>query len=52
MWSLTLKEAHKLQGYENKVLRKTFEPKKDEVSAIGYHVTNFVIYMGHLVLLG
>jgi hypothetical protein len=28
MWSLTLMEEHKLQVFKNKVLRKTFAPKK------------------------
>jgi len=30
-WSLTLREKDKLQVLENKVLRKIFEPKNDEV---------------------
>lgn len=32
-WSLTWKEERILQVFENKTLRKTFGPKKDEISA-------------------
>ena len=31
-WSLTLKEKHRLRGFENKVLRKIFGGKKDEIT--------------------
>jgi hypothetical protein len=31
-WSLTLTEEHRPRVFENKVLRKVFGPKKDEVS--------------------
>jgi hypothetical protein len=31
-WSLALREEHKLGVFENKVLRKTFGPKRDEVT--------------------
>jgi hypothetical protein len=30
-WSLTLKEEHTLRVFENKVLRRIFGPKRDEV---------------------
>jgi hypothetical protein len=30
-WSLTLKEEHKLMVFENRVLRRIFEPKREEV---------------------
>jgi hypothetical protein len=30
-WSLTLKEEHRLMMFENKVLRRIFGPKRDEV---------------------
>jgi hypothetical protein len=30
-WSLTLREEHRLKVFENKVLRRIFEPKRDEV---------------------
>ena len=32
-WSLTLREEHKLKVFENRVLRKTFGPKQDEVGS-------------------
>ena len=31
-WSLTLKEEHRLRVFENRVLRKIFGPKRDEVT--------------------
>jgi hypothetical protein len=31
-WSLTLREEHKLRLFENKVLRRIFGPKRDEVT--------------------
>jgi hypothetical protein len=31
-WSLTLREEHRLRVFENRVLRRIFGPKKDEVS--------------------
>jgi hypothetical protein len=30
-WSLTLKEEHRLRMFENRVLRRIFGPKRDEV---------------------
>jgi hypothetical protein len=31
-WSLTLREKHRLRAFENKVLRRIFGPKRDEVT--------------------
>jgi hypothetical protein len=31
-WSLTLREEHTLRVFENKVLRRIFGPKRDEVT--------------------
>jgi hypothetical protein len=31
-WSLTLREEHRLGVFENRVLRRIFEPKRDEVT--------------------
>jgi hypothetical protein len=31
-WSLTLKEKHRLRVFENRVLRRIFGPKRDEVT--------------------
>jgi hypothetical protein len=30
-WSLTLREEHRLRVFENRMLRKIFGPKRDEV---------------------
>jgi hypothetical protein len=32
-WSLTLREEHGLRVFENRVLRRTFGPKMDDVTA-------------------
>jgi len=32
MWSLTLREEHRLRVFENGVLRRIFGPKRDEVT--------------------
>jgi hypothetical protein len=31
-WSLTLREEHALRVFQNRVLRRIFEPKRDEVA--------------------
>jgi hypothetical protein len=31
-WSLTLREEHRLRVFEDKVLRRIFRPKRDEVT--------------------
>jgi hypothetical protein len=31
-WSLTLREEHRLRVFENRMLRRIFGPKKDEVT--------------------
>jgi hypothetical protein len=32
LWSLTLREEHRLRVFENRVLRRIFGPKRDEVT--------------------
>jgi hypothetical protein len=31
-WSLLLREGHRLRVFEDRVLRRIFEPKRDEVT--------------------
>jgi hypothetical protein len=31
-WSLTLREEHRMRVFENRVLRKIYGPKRDEVT--------------------
>jgi hypothetical protein len=31
-WSLTIREEHRLRMFENRVLRRIFGPKRDEVT--------------------
>ena len=33
-WSLTLREEHKLRVFENRVLRRIFGPRRDEVTGL------------------
>jgi hypothetical protein len=44
-WSLTLREEHRLRVFENRVLRKIFGPKRDEVTGEWrkLHMRSFVI---------
>jgi hypothetical protein len=34
-WSLTLREEHRLRVFENRVLRRIFGPKRDDVTGFG-----------------
>jgi len=38
-WSLTLREERRLRVFENRVLRRVFGPKKDEVTGNGENYT-------------
>jgi hypothetical protein len=33
-WSLTLREEHRLRVFENRVLRRLFGPKRNEVTGV------------------
>jgi hypothetical protein len=52
-WSLTLREEHRLRVFENRVLRGTFGPKRDEVRENGESCTmgSFIICTHHQILL-
>jgi hypothetical protein len=39
-WSLTLREEHRLRVFENRVLRRIFGPKRDEVTGDGRKLHN------------
>ena len=39
-WSLTLREERKLRVFENMVLRRIFEPRRDEVTGEGRRLHN------------
>ena len=39
-WSLTLREERKLRAFENRVLRRVFGPKRDEVTGEWRHLHN------------
>jgi hypothetical protein len=43
-WSLTLREECRLRVFENKVLRKIFEPKRDEVTGEWKRLHNEKLY--------
>jgi hypothetical protein len=40
-WSLTLKEEHILRVFEKRVLRRIFEPKRDDVAG-GWRITKYI----------
>jgi hypothetical protein len=39
-WSLTLREEHRLWVFENRVLRRIFGPKRDEVTGEWWNLYN------------
>jgi hypothetical protein len=43
-WSLTLREESRLRVFENKVLRRIFGPKKDEVTGEWRRLNNKELY--------
>jgi hypothetical protein len=42
-WSLALREEHRLRVFENRVLRRIFGPKRDEVTGEKSITKSFVI---------
>jgi hypothetical protein len=42
-WSLTLREEHRLRVFENRVLRRIFGPKREEVTEENYTPRRFMI---------
>jgi hypothetical protein len=53
-WSLTLREERRLRVFENRVLRRIFGPKRDEVTGNGenYTVRSLMICTPHPLLFG
>jgi hypothetical protein len=43
-WSLTLKEEYRLRVFENRVLRRIFRPKRDEVTGEWRRLHNEELY--------
>jgi hypothetical protein len=43
IWSLTLREEHRLRVFENRVLRRVFGPKRDEVTGENCIMRSIVI---------
>jgi hypothetical protein len=53
-WSLTLREEHKLREFENRVLKRIFRPKREEVKG-GWrrlHNEEVITLLIHKILLG
>jgi hypothetical protein len=48
-WSLTLREEHRLGMFENRVLRRIFGPKRDEVTGDRW-VDNIKMDLGEIRL--
>jgi len=42
-WSLTLREERRLRVFENRVLRRVFEPKRDELTGEWRKLHNYII---------
>jgi hypothetical protein len=53
-WSLTLREEHTLRVFENRVLRRIFGPKRDEVTGEWRRLLNerLMICTHHQILFG
>ena len=53
-WSLTLMEERRLRVFENRVLRRVFGPKRDEVTGNGenYIMKSLVICIHYRILCG
>jgi hypothetical protein len=53
-WSLTLREERRLKVFENRVLRRVFGPKGDEVTGNGenYIMKNLMICTPYPILCG
>ena len=50
IWSLILREECKLRVFENRILKGTFGPKRDENGSVeGSTVTNFIVCTVHLI---
>ena len=52
-WSLTLREEHRLRVFENKVLRKIFRAKRDEIKENGesYIILSYMFCILRVTLL-
>jgi hypothetical protein len=44
-WSLTLRKKHRLRVFENRVLRRIFEPKRDGVTGEWRNLHNEELYI-------
>ena len=53
-WPLTLREEHRLRVFENRVLRRVFGPKRDEVTGEWkkLHYEELIICTAHPILFG
>jgi hypothetical protein len=50
-WSLTLREEHRLRVFENRVLRRIFGPKRDEVTGEWRRLYNDLMICTHYQIL-
>jgi hypothetical protein len=53
-WSLALRREHRLRVFENRVLRRIFEPKSDEVRGCGenYIMRRLMVCTSHPLKFG
>jgi hypothetical protein len=47
------REEYKSQISANEMLRRIFGPKNDDPGRFGYYImSNFIVYSGHVIVLG
>jgi hypothetical protein len=53
-WSLTLREERRLRVFQNRVLRRIFGPKREEVTMVeeNYMMRSLIICTPHQILFG
>ena len=54
IWSLILREEHRLRLFKSRVLEESIGPKRDEVTGGGenYIIRSLMIYTPHQILFG
>jgi len=50
-WSVTMRKEHKLRVFDNRVLRKTFGPKRDEVTGKWKGEEDYDLYASQNIIL-
>jgi hypothetical protein len=48
-WSLTLREKHRVRVFENRVLRRIFGPRRDEVTGEWHNEELHILYSSNII---